>query len=192
MRAEARFDLHGSKSGPSPRGDSRFASMGRRIARSTSKRWPSLDGRRKGQDCRSELENRRGETVIDGWAPRWVRSTATRWSKGEMRTGATSRIRRTSCGGTPRVRSPRSSGRSPTTLSQPRAMRSCSPRKCPSRWPPGREMPPGRRWRSSRPWPPSSTLRRLSLPPRARGARALGGAWRARDRAAAPGVEGLV
>ena len=32
MRAEARFGLYGSKSRQSPRGDSRFASMGRRVA----------------------------------------------------------------------------------------------------------------------------------------------------------------
>ena len=70
MRAEAQFDLYGSKSGPSPRGSSHFASMGRRIACFTPNRRPSLDRCRKSQNCRFELENRRGETVIDDWAPR--------------------------------------------------------------------------------------------------------------------------
>jgi ubiquinone/menaquinone biosynthesis C-methylase UbiE len=63
LRAEARSDPDGAKGSPSPRGDSRLASVGRGIARSSSNGWPSLDGCREGQDRRSELENRRGETV---------------------------------------------------------------------------------------------------------------------------------
>ncbi len=65
-RAEAQLDPHGAKAGSSPRGDSRSGSMGRRISRSSSKGWASLEGCRKGQDCRFELENRRGEALIEG------------------------------------------------------------------------------------------------------------------------------
>ena len=39
--------------------------MGRRSARSSSNGWASLDGCGKSQNRRFELENRRGETVID-------------------------------------------------------------------------------------------------------------------------------
>ena len=42
---------------------SHFAPLGRRVARPSSKRWPGMDRCRKGQNCRFELENRRGEAA---------------------------------------------------------------------------------------------------------------------------------